>query len=187
MLSTSYRVEIAQLVGTGDAAGFVDPTRVENYVAQEEDGEFGTFEQHTDKERANYRYKAMIQSLQSMGNLYVSDVEVPGGSAATPPSTLVFTLEAERGDGMLITHDEENEGEELFEVEAIKRCIARALIQGRQNLTCDIYDSTSTTGPQNGSTSTSIARRGPRVMTINIDPLSTSLSTIENAVTVTKL
>lgn len=185
MLSTSYRVEIAQITGAGDAAGFVDPTRVENYIVA--GAAAGTYAQHTDKERGNYRYKALIQAVQSMGNLYVSDVVLTGGSPAAAPTKVAFTLTAERGDGMLITADENNAGQELTEADAIKRCLARALIQGRTNLMCDIYDPTSTTGPKNGTTSATAVRTGPRVTTINVAALANNLTTASAAITVTKL
>ena len=185
MLSTSYRVEIAQITGSGDAAGFVDPTRVENYIAA--GATAGTYAQHTDKERGNYRYKAILQAVQAMGNLYVSDIELTGGSPAAAPTKVAFTLTAERGDGMLITADENNAGQELTGAAAIERCIARALIQGRQNLMCDIFDSTTTTAPKNGATSTTAVRTGPRVTTINIAALANNLTTAEAAITVTKL
>lgn len=185
MLSTSYRVEIAQIAGSGEAAGFIDPTRVENYMAA--GAAAGTYAQHTDKERGNYRYKAVLQSVQSMGNLYAVSTEVPDGSPAAAPTKLVITFLVERGDGMLITADENNEGQELVEAAAIKRCVARALIQSRQNLACDIYDSTSTTGPKDGGTSTTAVRTGPRVTTINVAALADNLTTAEAAITVVKL
>lgn len=185
MISTTYRVEIAQINGSGDAAGFIDPTTVEEYMAKGEDA--GTFEQHTDKVRANYRYLHLVQSVQSMGNLYFTDVVAAGGSITTAPTKLEFTLVVERGDGMLLTPDDTDPSIDIEGVDAIKRCIARSLTHKRDELLRDVLDWTETTAPQNGVESTSIARVGPRVVYIKVDELVADIAAGESSVTVTKI
>ena len=185
MISTSYRVEIAQINGSGDAAGFIDPTTVEEYMAKGEVA--GTFEQHTDKARANYRYLHLVQSVQSMGNIYFVDVNADGGSIAAAPTKLEFTLIVERGDGMLLTPDDNDPTIDIEGTDAIKRCIARSLTHKREELLRDVLDMTETTAPQNGEQSEPIARVGPRVVYIKVDELVADIAAGEASVTVTKL
>lgn len=182
-----FRVSIARLNGTGDANGFVDPVKVEQYM-KDEDGDADSYELSKAKERANVRWDWIVQHLQSMGNLYVSDILTPGADANTPPDTVEFTLTTERDEGMLITRDEENPGEELTLIPAIERCIARALMQKRETVMVDVYDPTKSRNPWDESgTGPEIARVGSRSVAIKVDALTNNLTTANNAITVTKL
>ena len=186
MLSTFYRVSIDAISGSGDSAGFVDPKNVEHYMENGGDAP-ASLTTSTDKVRANVRYKNVIEQLQLMGNLYVSNVVVTGGDVDTAPSNVAFTLEAERGDSFLTTRDEANTAVELTGANAITRCAARGLMETRQNYRYIVYDPTETTAAQNGSVSNAAARVGLRTMDFNVAALTNSTVTAEAAITVTRL
>ncbi len=186
MLSTFYRVSIAAIAGSGDSAGFIDPKNVELYMAN--GGAAPTsLTTSTNKVRANVRYKNVIENVQLMGNMYVSNVVVTGGDVDTAPATVAFTLEAERGDSILTTRDDANTAIELSGANAIVRCVARGLCEARINKVSPVYDPTKTTAAQNGSVSNAAARVGMATLTFNVGALANSVITASSSVTVTKL
>ena len=187
MTVSRFRVSINRITGTGDANGFIDPIKVEQYMAAEfGDDDADTYEKSKEKERANVRWDWVIQHVQSMGNLYVSDIDTGAADANTPPDVLTFTLTTDREEGMLITHDEENPGQELTLAPAIKRCIARALMQKRDTVMVDIYDPTKTRNPWDQEAPL-LERVGSRSVAIKVDRLAADLTVANAAITVTKL
>ena len=188
MLSTFYTVSIAYIAGTGDNDGFIDNMKVEQYMAASNTGVApASFTTSTNKVRANIRYKTIIEQLQLMGNMYDSEDVAVGATIDTPGTAFNFTLEVERGDEVLGTMDELNPGVELMGANAIVRCIARSLMEYRNNYNYAVFNPTATTAPANGGTTTAIARQGATTLTFNVGPLTTNLSDGANAVTVTKL
>lgn len=185
MPSTKYRIEITQINGTGNAAGFVDDKRIERYMAEGSTPTDLTASQN--KERANLRYRFVLANLQSMGNLYVSDVVATGATADTAPTEFAFTVEAERGDDMLFTRDETAEGEELSGADAIKRCVARGLMAEQLGRLMDCYDPTTSTGVKDGAPAPAAVRTFNRVAPLDVAKLTNNLTTAEAAITVTKL
>jgi hypothetical protein len=190
MLSTFYRVSIAQISGSDDNAGFIDQKTVEMYMAN--NGVAPTITPSslttsTNKVRANVRYQNVIEKLQQLGNMYTSNVVITGGSIDTPPTTVAFTLEVERGDSILTTRDEANTAIEITGANAIVRSVARGLMETRQNYVYPVFDPTKTTAAQNGSVSNAAARVGDATLTFNVGALTNSIVTAEAAVTVTRL
>lgn len=186
MLSTFYRVSINAISGTGDNAGFIDTKTVELYMANGGAAP-STLATSTNKVRANVRYKHVIEQLQLMGNFYVSNVVVTGGDVDTAPTSVAFTLEAERGDSILTTRDEANTAIEINGANAIVRCVARGLCESRPNKVSPVYNPTKTTAAQNGSVSNAAARVGMATLTFNVGALANSVTTASSSVTVTKL
>lgn len=185
MLSTFYRVSIAGISGSGDAAGFIDNMKVEQYMAN---GSVpSTFTASTNKVRANIRYKNVIEKLQSMGNVYISNVVATAANANVGPTTFSFTIETERGDEVLTTLDENNTGTEISGAAAISRCVARGIVESRLNYVYAVYDPTATKSFNGPGAANAIARRGSVTTTFNVNAVTTSLSTAEAAITVTPL
>jgi len=190
MLSTFYRVSIAAIAGTGDAAGFIDPTTVQTYMANNGVAPTvppSTLTTSTDKVRANVRYKDVVENLQLVANMYVSNIVVTGGTVDSAPSNVAFTLEVERGDSVLTTRDEANTAVEITGANAIVRCVARGLCESRINKLDAVYDPTLSTAAQNGSISNAAARVGLRLMNFNVAALANSVTTASASVTVTRL
>jgi len=185
MLSTFYTVTINRIAGSGDSAGFVDATSVQQYMLSNVTP--NTLVDSMNKTRANIRYKNIIENLQSMGNIYVPTVNSSGGGINSSPTAITMTLEVERGDDILITQDELNSGEYLYGVAAIKRCIARGLMETRSDYTYAVYDPTMTTANINGVNAGSAVRHGVFITTLNIDRLVANLPNGEAACSVSKV
>lgn len=187
MLSTFYRVSIAAIAGTANSAGFIDPTTVEAYMAQNAAAQPASLTTSTNKVRANVRYKNVVEKLQEIGNMYVSNVVVTGATVDTAPSNVAFTLEVERGDDILTTRDDANAAIEITGANAIVRAVARGLCEARVNKVSPVYDPTKTTAAQNGSVSNAAARVGSATLTFTVGALANSVTTASSSVTVTKL
>ncbi len=194
MLSTFYSVSIAQITGTANAAGFVDNMKVEQYMANNGNIAPNDFPTSENKVRANIRYKNIVENLQLMGNVYLSNVVAAGADVNTPPTTFSFTLESERGDEYLFTPDETANGVAnstvLYGANAISRCVARGLIETHDNYVYPVYDPTQTlpSGPANFSNlAGATARVGSTTTTFEIDGLAPDVVTAGGYVTVNKL
>lgn len=190
MLSTYYNVSIAQIAGTANAAGFVDRFTVEQYMANNGGVAPTDFPTSENKVRANIRYKNVVEQLQLMGNLYVSNIVANGGTVSAPPTTLSFTLESERGDEYVFTPDENNAGTTLYGANAIARCVERGLIESRANYVYPVYDPTPSlpSGPANSSgLANAIARVGSTTTTFNIDGLGANVASVASYVSVSQI
>ena len=186
-LSSFYTVSINYIAGTGDSDGFIDNLKVEQYMAQANGATApASLTTSTNKVRANIRHKTIMEQLQLMGNMYDHDDLAVGATIDTPGTAFNFVLEVERGDEVLATQDELNPGVELYGANAVVRCIARSLMEGRANYNYAVFNPTPSTAPSNGGQTTAIARQGSTTITFNVGPLTTNLSDGANAVTVTK-
>jgi hypothetical protein len=190
MLSTFYSVAITQIAGTANAAGFVDNMKVEQYMANNGGVAPNDLPTSENKVRANIRYKNIVENLQLMGNVYISNTISAGADVNTPPTTFSFTLESERGDEYLFTPDETANGVTLCGANAIARCVARGLIETRDNYVYPVYDPTLSLpqGPANSShLANAFARVGSATTTFEIDGLAANVSVAASSITVTKL
>lgn len=183
MLTTLYRVDIAATAmgGAAPADGFIDHTPIENYIAS--GSEPTALANSLAKERGNLRYRAVREQLHQIANMAITNRVATGANADTAASTYSFTLEVERGDSVLSTRDESNNGAELTGAVAIKRAIARAMITP-VTATTTYFDPTKTASAGNATT----AARNPAVIaTVTADKLTTTLSAAEGVITVTKI
>lgn len=180
-MQTFYRVEIQGVTAPAPRDGFIDPNKIEQYMA--EGSVPTTYEQCEAKERANMRYETLIAKLQSFANIYVSDIATPGANAVSEPSSLAFTAAVERGDGALVTHDETTPGTYLAGESALRRAVARALVVGRIDFG-ETYDPTKSTGHNNTN---NVPRRGVRIARIEFGALANNLTAAEQLVTVTSI
>jgi len=139
-----------------------------------------TFANSTAKERGNQRFVSMIAQLQLMANCDLVEIVATGANANTAPSKFEFDLVFEHGDSVLVTNDESNPGEVLTGIDAIKRCIARMMIEDREDFS-DIYDPTESTTPTNDE---SIPRVGVRIAHMITGQLVNNLTSGEENITV---
>lgn len=184
MLSTFYTVAINRIAGSGDSAGFVDATSVQKYMVSNVTS--NSIVDSMNKTRANIRYKNIIETLQSMGNIYVPTV-TSDGAINSSPTVITLTLEVERGDDILITQDELNAGEYLYGIDAIKRCVARGLMKTRNDYTYSVFDPTLTPANINGVIGNAAIRHGSFITTFNIARLVSNLADGEAACSVSKV
>jgi len=183
-ISTYYRVVIDAVSEAAPRDGFIDNTKVEQYLAV-----VGSIPAGFDladsraKERANVRYDDVVNRLSQMANLYVSNISAPSADAETAPTEFAFTVEIERGDDILATHDESTPGVVLTGTAAIARCVARSMIS-TLIVMVDTFDPTKTTGPGN---LTQAVRRGTRIETLTIGSLAANLAAAAALIEVTKI
>lgn len=187
MLSTMYQVTITNSFSNANtAAGFIDSKRTETYMA--EGSTPATLAASINKERGNIRYRNVVEQLQTMANIYVTNTVANAATANSAATSFVMTLEVERGDDYLLTRDETaNNAVELSGAAAIKRCVARGLMVERLAERTEVVDPTASAGHRDGATANAIARVGSRIMDVDVGKLTNNLTTAETAITVTKL
>ncbi len=185
MASAFYTISINQIAGTANSAGFVDSNSVTFYMANGNTP--STNVKSMDKKRANIRYTYVLNQLESMSNMYVSNIVATGANADTAPSNFTFTAEFENGASTLVTNDESNAGQFLTGTAAIKRCVARALTIPTRDVNAEIIGVEKTTAPANGGTANAAVRDGNMQRILTVGQLTNSIATAEAAVTVTAL
>ncbi len=122
MNNSIYHVSISQIVGSGNSAGFIDATKIEYYTT-----DVPATQDSLDKERANLRYIQTVNNLHMMANMNISNIVALGADESTPPTVFSFDVDVDRGDSVLMTHDETANGVLIYGNAALKRCVARAL------------------------------------------------------------
>jgi hypothetical protein len=185
MLNTIYQVSIQNSFAAANATtGFIDDKELGYYMAkgQQPNG----LQAGLDKERGNLRFRNVVEKMQEMGTIYVANTVAVGGTANTAPSSFTMTLTVEHGDDSLITRDEANGNVEITGIPALKRCIARGLMETRLGWTTEVIDQTKSTGFRDGATANAIVRVGSRIMQIDVGALTNSVATAEAAITVTR-
>lgn len=170
-MGTHFRVTISAAAGTAPADGFIDPTKLERYMA--EGGVPANLAASLAKERANLRYVRMIEQLQLIGNLYVTNIVATGADVNTAPTTLAFTVTVEHGADSLVIEDIDNPGTTLTGANAIRTQIARSLTQTFTRPS-DYYDPTATATPGNASTH---PRYGNRIQDVTVGAPAADLAT----------
>jgi hypothetical protein len=185
---SAYRVVISAtgLGGAAPADGFIDNTTMEAYLTQ--GGSAPNITQTLAKERGNSRYEMMIWSSMQSFNYAISNIVATGGDSTTAPTAFQFDMTIERGDSVLYTADENNAGQFLTGVAALKRILARTLMIGRTDRTeyIDLTASNVPTGTQDNAGNSGV-RRGNTIADVVIGALTSSLSTAESKITITAL
>jgi hypothetical protein len=180
-MPTNYRITIAKSEGAAPANGFIDNKRVEQYMAE---GSIPTnLAASTAKERANLRYRRMIEQIQLLGNIYVSDIVAADADANTAPTTFVFTATVEHDVAGLRVEDATDPGTYLTGMDALERQISTALIAGFSQIT-DTFDPTIARTPGNILES---ARFGHRIAQIVVDPPVTTYTAANALITIVAL
>jgi hypothetical protein len=162
-----YTVTITNsIAGTTPSDGFVDNTKVEQYLANasltlETTPSGLTYDLCKAKRRANVRYGEIVRQLELVQNVMIPPLSIsaPAGDYKTEPTSFTFQIAAY--DWMWQTKDEENAGAVLSSTACLKRCIARALIADLF-IEIDVVDPTASVALYGGPTSPqSVPRGGP--------------------------
>ena len=185
MARTYYNVVITSLTGVGaEGSGFIDSKKVEHYMV---DGAAPvSVAASINKERANIRYDNLIGKLGLAGNVYISNVIATGANASTAPSSFSFTMESEHGDDCLTTVSASNEpspGTVLTGANAIKRVVARSLIENRIDFG-DYYDPTLKAAFIANASTVDAVRVGTRIERVVANAVANSITVAEAAITV---
>jgi hypothetical protein len=178
-----YTVNISTLGGAAPADGFIDNNTSEFYIqpgsgstTDEGTGWPSSLEDAQQKTRANLRWAAILQQLSSAVNTYsVGDIATTGASATAAGTAMTFSVAYDRPD-YLYAYDELNPGAILYNDVAIKRWVARALIE-TINTNAFVMDPTAYTAPN--------YYYGPSYQAITAGPLAANIGAAEAAITVT--
>jgi hypothetical protein len=132
----------------------------------------------TAKARANYRWSTLMKILNSEATTYtVNSVVKTGGTVDAAPTEIDFTV-AYASAGFVATYDELNPGQLLYEVQAVQRWVARALMVDYttvleiENPTVDIEWNFII---------------GPQMLTTQVGNLATSIANANASITVTPI
>lgn len=177
-----YNVVITKSESAAPSDGFLDPTRVEIYMASGPSPT--TYAKSKTKERGNIRWLTMLQQLNLVTLMYVQTVAAPSGDSNTAPTTLTFNISVENDDSYVRTADELNPGTFLVGIAAIKRAIARALIASQISDYAELYDPTTATAP---GTTVAAVRVGSRIEALDVGAVAVSLAAGEALVAVTRI
>lgn len=183
-MSSSFLVTIAGVTAAAPADGFIDNSSIEVLMAAPGATLPTTFAQSQAKERGNVRFGFLQQQLQFEGNIYISDIVAAGSDPVTQPTSFVFHATMEREEANYQVHDENNPGQFLTGPAAVKRLVARALIEGRDVVRA-MYDPTQTV-PVSGFAG-AYSRQVARTETLTVAKLAANLTAAEALVTVTRL
>lgn len=177
-------ITAAGLNSTAPSDGFIDPKSSYEYMSIDGDAP-DNLTNALAKMRANRRYKLMALELDGMANFDVKSVTKTGGSADSAPSQIVIRVIFEEPDNVA-TADENNPGQFLRGITAIKRTVARGLI-ATESRNCEVFDPTLVQGRQIDGVASTPRMRGPVIATQAIGPLAASLAAAEAAITVTAI
>lgn len=175
----TYRVSIAAagLGGAAPADGFIDNTKVSEYVAA--GGTLpATVALHMAKERGNSRFQTLVWALNNQSNASITNIVATGGAADTAPTVFQFDVTFERGDDAIANEGQTSDA-------AVTRIVARALMVARMDRT-DYFDPTQSAAKGDNAPNQA-ARRLDVVDDLAVAALTASLSTAETAITVTAL
>lgn len=191
-----YTVTITNsITGTDPSDGFVDNTKVEQYLATAgltlETTPTGlTYALCKAKRRANVRYGEIIRQLELVQNVMIPPLSIaaPAGTYKTEPTSISFQIAAY--DWMWTTKDEENAGAVLTSTDCIMRCVARALIADLF-VEIDVVDPTASAALYGGPTeAVSIPRGGPWInvaSAFEVGPYADNIADAEAVISVTLL
>ncbi len=171
---TYYKIIInaTGLGGVAPADGFIDPTPAQNYPTL-----CSTIDLAFTKKRANLRWLKLTQTLSEVATpTKVYDFVATGADQDTPATSLEFKISFDRP-ACLVTADELTPGAELTGMDALKRMVARALIE-------DVVTKSYVVGPQ-VTLSTHIDQSG--IKEITAGALAATIASTNSKITVTQL
>jgi hypothetical protein len=160
-MTKSYSVSISNPGLTGNANGFIDNKRIEQYTPEEI-----TVDQAIAKKRANIRYNAIIMGVGLVSNPTVDNIVADGASEADEGSEFNMNMTFVSEESLAIIRDEER----LEGVDALKRLIAEAISAPRE-ATVDYYHATKLAS----------------VALLTIAPLAADADAAESLITITEL
>lgn len=172
-----YDIVIAGVTAAAPSDGFIDPVNVYRYTSLNPNDKPTTFVLSKAKSRANRRYKTLVNTIMNTSALRITNTTVGGSpNANTAPTSLTVRVEVQS----ISTPDENNVGQTLTGVAAVRRIAARALVR-TETVVLEILDPTESATPGNA---TLFARTGPRFEETVVGPLYASLTLAEAGITV---
>lgn len=187
-MPTYYRVTITGAEAAAPRDGFVDHTTIEQYRAM---GQTVTsLSNALAKERANIRYLKIVEFLQQLGNVRLTNLKADNddGGPGTPTFATAnnaapefsFTAVFEHGDEAIAAEDFTEPGWTVTGIDAIRQQIALALCYDH-TVKGFIVDPTTDGGLQRA------ARSGTLAFDVVADQVYTSLSSANAAIAITKI
>lgn len=175
-----YDITIAGVTALAPADGFIDPKTVYAYTNAADTDKPSTYAKSLEKSRANRRHKNIVLGIQFYSGMHIIRVTTGGSpSANAAPSNIVYRVAV--GDINSVTvKDENNAGQTLVGIPAVKRIIARALTKV-ETINLEVLDPTTSTAPGN---TTAYARAGTRFNIETIGALYANVAVADSAVTV---
>lgn len=170
-------------------AGFIDPKTYSQYAngAIDSSGVTASFV----KQRGNIRFGFVQQQIQFEQNIYISNVVTNNAANSNPAlatvNSITFVATMERSETPVSTRDENNAGVILTGDAAIKRMVARALIEGSTNLRAAADPTGSGVSYGEAGTRVNGIRMVAQTTSFVTNPIANSLSSAEALISVTTL
>jgi hypothetical protein len=170
-------------------AGFIDSKTYSQYAngAIDSSGVTASFV----KQRGNVRFGFLQQQLQFEQNIYISNVVTNNAPNSNPAlatvNSITFVATMERSETPVMTRDENNSGVILTGNAAIKRMVARALVEGSTNLRAAADPTGSGLSYGESGTRANAIHVVAQTTSFVTNPIANSLSSAESLVSVTAL
>lgn len=178
-----YDITIAGVSGAAPSDGFIDPQTVYAYTNATPSDHPSTYATSLAKSRANRRNKNLINSIQFYSGMHIISMTVGGTpSCDVAPTSLIVRVEI--GDvNSISVADESNAGATLTGLPAMKRIIARPLVNS-ETIMLEVLDPTTNNAP-GVNNATAYARAGARFNIETVGPLYTTIAAAEASITLT--
>lgn len=175
-----FAVSISTLTGVGGFGdGFVDNNSASSFIVADGSQWPANLGSATTRARGNLRWRSVIQYLSENATIFsLSNITATGSNFNVTPTSMNFTVAYDRPD-YLYAYDELVPGVKLYNQAAIKRWIARGLIQNITSL-YPVVDPTQVTGITGAA-----GHYGYNVRLVNAGPLAVDVTAAEAAITVT--
>jgi len=163
-----YHITVTILTAAAPANGFIDNQDPQDFTALPT-----TLALSLAKERANMRYKSMLQQLSLFHTVTRTlNILATGSDEDTEATVFEITVQYDRPD-FIETEDEDNPGIILVGVDAVQRFVARMMITDIIQ-TREIYDPTLVGG----------LPKGPAIIDITAGKIAANLAAAEAVITV---
>jgi hypothetical protein len=178
-----YTVSIAGVTASAPGDGFIDNLPANSYITP---GSGGTYDMSSGwptnaanaaaRARGNIRWNSIVSQLASTVTPFaIKNVSATGATASAQATTMDFTVVYDRPD-YLYAYDELNPGEMLYNDDAIKRWIARALVANVNVDNYPVIDPTAFSDPN--------YHYGESLIAVNAGPLADDIAAAESKITV---
>lgn len=186
MADYQITIQASGLGGAAPADGFIDNQNIKDYMAAN-----GTppasLANAKAKARAYARYKLLVISLcQFSSTAGPSSITATGATIDTAATAFQFTVHMDDL-SKLVTRDEQNAGQTLTGLAAIKRVVARSLIAAQMSYRFELYDPTLISERQTDGQATTQRPHTTSIIMDNVGALAASITAAETAITVTAL
>lgn len=176
-MSTIFDITITAINKAAPADGSIDCFKMEYYRGLPGASDGNNYANMTVRRKGHVRWHKIENQFSTLGNLYVSNKVAAGADTNTVPTSVAFRITAENGSASLYTYDENNAGQFLTGIPAIKRVISRALTTSLV-ANCEVWDPAKVAG-------TSVVIFGYRIVSVNTGALAASIAEAESNISIT--